>query len=365
MVRKYVSFGLLLALLLTACGSPSQPDPLANGRRYVEASRCEGVDQYANGIAELRAVLDTSPQRYEAYYWLYLAYSESGDSAGADQTLADLEKAAQDPEGWFWLFQIYGLREDTEAQDNILAQLEGAVQAAPGDSDAHLWLGRAYYEMGESEQAFQSLQNAVTMDDGNHIAHFWLAQLYSDRGELEKAVEEYTTVIRIAPDVAAAYHNRAVTAYQLGNLDQAREDLDNAIERDPDDPRSHYQLGTVLLATALPAGPAELPDQQSLQDARAEFDRALELCPGMVEPLIGLGNLYLIQGDPASALQYLNRAVERDPRSPEAWFALAQTYIATNQVDSACEALDKFLGLSPPAPWANQGQQLRSQLGCP
>ena len=369
MGRRLSLIGLILLLILVACRSQGGDELLRSGRQHVEASECVGVDRYAEAIADLEKALEADPGLVEAYYWLYEARSRGGDAEGAEKALADLEAAVaagqSGPEGRFWLLKLYVERGDEEARDQALSVLEAQVQSTPGDADGHFWLGRAYYELGQVEQALQSFQSAVTMDPEHVLAHFWLGQVYTEQGRPELALQEFDTVLRLDPNNVAALHNRGVVAYQMGDLDRALEDLEAALAEDPDDPGSHYQLGAVYLARAVPETPVDLPDADLLEKAQAEFEQALELCPGMPEPLIGLGNLHLVEGDPAAAIEPLKQALEQVEDSPQAWFALGQAYAALGQGEKACDAFDRFLALSPPPEWAEQAEQIREQLGCP
>ena len=85
----------------------------------------------------------------------------------------------------------------------------------------------------------------------------------------------------------------------------------------------------------------------------------------MPEPLIGLGNLYLLQGDSAAAVERLERALERVPDSPEALYALAQAYAQQGDLEAACSTIDRFLALEVAEEWRAQGQEMRQQWNCP
>jgi protein O-GlcNAc transferase len=368
-MRARVALAMALVLMLAACAPSAEVDPLDSGRQHVEASACAGVNRYQEAIADLQTALVEDPSRVEAHYWLYLAYARSGQAALAASTLSNLAAAVAAGQGGaearFWLFQIYGQAGDEAGQAEMLTALQEETRANPARADAHFWLGRAYYEAGDSEQAQASFESAVAMDAGHVMAHFWLGQLYTEQGQLDAAREEFDTVLRLDPQNAAALHNRGVILYQLGEMEAARRDFEAAIEQEPDDPRSHYQLGVVHLAAAVPDSPLALPDEEKLNQASAEFEEALELCPGMFEPLIGLGNVYLVRGDAAAALEVLNQAADQNPNSPEVWFALLQLYATTQQVEPACQAYARFVSLSPPQEWMEAADQIRVTLGCP
>ena len=368
MKYRRVLLATSILLLLAACQSPAESaDFLTSGRQSIEASRCVGIDRFSEAISDLEQALENDASQSEAYYWLYVAYTETGDPAQATAALSSLEDLAADGEDagtQFWLLRTYFEDGDTAGQESMLSTLEAAAEASPDDSDALYWLGRARYLAGNTDGAFEAFQSAADSDPDHAPVHFWLGQIYSERGNLELAWQEFEAVIEIDPDNAAAYHNRGTVAYQIGTIGQALTDLQAAQTRDPDDAQTHYQLGAIYLMQAIPTSSMGQPDMQSLQSAETEFETSLDLCPGMPEPLIGMGNLLLIQGDPAAALEPLSEALEYSPGSAEAWFAVAQAHYYLGDTEAACDSFTQFLSLSPPEMWAEQAGEVMSELGC-
>ena len=85
----------------------------------------------------------------------------------------------------------------------------------------------------------------------------------------------------------------------------------------------------------------------------------------MPEALIGMGNVYIQQGDFAAAIEALERAVEQMPSSPEAHYALGEAYAQSGDTVGACETFDRFLELNPPSTWKTQAEQVMTALQCP
>ncbi len=234
------------------------------------------------------------------------------------------------------------------------------------DLDDLLESGRAHLEAGEYAKAIASLEAVVEADPGNSEAHFLLGQAYNRTGDLLKAVDEFHTVLALNPDNGAAYHNLGVTYFQLQQSRKAIDAFQAALRLDPDDPYTHYQLGTIYFNLALPADNVMAPpDPQLLEQAIAEFETALELEENLPEALIGMGNVYIIQADYATAIEMLQQAIEQIPDSPEAYYALGEAYTQSGDVESACEAYSHFLTLGPPPIWLDQAQERMTVLGCP
>ena len=107
------------------------------------------------------------------------------------------------------------------------------------------------------------------------------------------------------------------------------------------------------------------PDPQFLAQATDEFEAALELEENMTEALIGMGNVYLQQGDYAAAIEVLQQAIEQTPTSPEAHYALGSAYAQNGNIADACDTFSRFLELNPPSTWQAQAEQVMTALQCP
>ena len=62
---------------------------------------------------------------------------------------------------------------------------------------------------------------------------------------------------------------------------------------------------------------------------------------------IELGNAYLMEGDPSSAIGTLREAVKLDPRNPTGWHKLALAYMAHDANTESEDAFDRSLHLAP------------------
>ena len=250
----------------------------------------------------------------------------------------------------------------------VLVLASVACREEPADTEAGglLESGAAHLEAGEYADAIADLEAAVETDPGSSQAHFLLGQAYNRTDDLLKAREEFLTVLALDPENAAAHHNLGVTYFQLQDLESAVAEFKAALEIDPEDPDTHYQLGAAYLNLALLGADAMASaDAGLLAQAVDEFEFALEMEADMPEALIGMGNVYILQGDYPAAIDALQQATERGPDLPQAYYALGQAYAQNGDTTSACEAYSRFLALDPPPNWQAQGEQAMAALGCP
>jgi len=263
---------------------------------------------------------------------------------------------------------VEGVEEPGDGEPTVGTVTEAVEESGGAGSERVEQLlesGQAYLEAGEYAEAVRDLEAAVDEAPDNSDAHFLLGQAYNQSGQLSKAADEFRRVLELDPESAAAHHNLGVTFYQLEDLSSALDKFETALELDPDDPDTHYQLGATYLTLALSGSePSAAVDPELLQQARGEFEAALALRENMPEALIGLGNIYLQQGDYDAAIQTLSQVIEVVPDSREAYYALGGAYAQSGDIDKACETYNEFLSLEPPAAWRTQAEQVMTSLGC-
>ncbi|MFP4345034.1 MAG: tetratricopeptide repeat protein [Anaerolineales bacterium] len=221
---------------------------------------------------------------------------------------------------------------------------------------------QAQMDAGNYRVAVEALQALTEQEPENAEAYFLLGLSNFNLGNFSDARAAFERTLELDSGRAGAvHHNLGALAYQMGDLEEAVSQFQAALELEPEDPDTHYQLGATYLQLALPptGGP---PDSTLLAQAEGEFNRALELAPGKAEALVGLGNVYLQQGNFEEAIEALEQALEKNPEMPEALFALGGAYLQTGQISEARDALQRFLETNPPAVYTQQAQDLLQRL---
>jgi tetratricopeptide (TPR) repeat protein len=101
----------------------------------------------------------------------------------------------------------------------------------------------------------------------------------------------------------------------------------------PADASAHYNLGLIY------------QQRGQLDEARASFERAVEIDPDEVDAHYQLGRIARAQGRLAEAINHFNEVVARDQTHSqhEIWREIGATYLAASQFDDARETLERFL----------------------
>jgi tetratricopeptide (TPR) repeat protein len=118
-----------------------------------------------------------------------------------------------------------------------------------------------------------------------------------------------------------------------------RQNLESAT-LNPADASAHYNLGLIHQSRG------------ELDEARARFERALEIDAEEIDASYQLGRIARQQKRYADAIQHFEQVVSRNPAHSqhEVWREVAATYVSAGQFEDARTALDQFLEHRPSDP---------------
>jgi tetratricopeptide (TPR) repeat protein len=134
---------------------------------------------------------------------------------------------------------------------------------------------------------------------------------------LPMAVENYERVLELAPDWIDAHINKGVALYQMGRIEEARAAFFAAVQLDPLNGISRYNLGCVLEE----------------------------------------------QGEIEEAIRHLRRAEKAMPAHADVHFNLALAYERKNERRLAREQWSLYLRYAPSGPWAEQARARLKEYG--
>jgi tetratricopeptide (TPR) repeat protein len=177
----------------------------------------------------------------------------------------------------------------------------------------HHALGVLAERRARPDEASQHYYAALAVDPGFAPSRANLARLLFDAGMLEEALVQFKRLSEVATDSPEAAQGLAETLLRLGRVDEAEAVTRVARERFPESPeltvlgaRSLLRQGEVARAIALLS-----PLGYGRDDVAADA-------------LGWLATAELLRGEPRLAVGAAKRALELEPRSPVATYAMAQ-----------------------------------------
>ncbi len=141
------------------------------------------------------------------------------------------------------------------------------VKSSPNSSVAHGSLGRAYQELGRTDEAVEEYKKAIAIYPDDYKAHYNLGVVYDQQGLLDTAVQSYQRAIQINPAYPNAHFNIGIIYQKQGLMDKAIGHFRNVTELDPADFQARNNLGVAFAV------------QGNLDKAIQEWGKVLEIDP--------------------------------------------------------------------------------------
>jgi putative PEP-CTERM system TPR-repeat lipoprotein len=199
----------------------------------------------------------------------------------------------------------------------------------------YLSTAKASLKKGDLKSAQIDLRNAVRNDPQNAEAHYWLGRVTFELGDPVASEREATA----ARDRGFDPHQAVPLLAQALLAENKFQDLLDKLKPDGKDP--------LLDATILVfRGYAQIGLKRP-EDAQKSFAEAEQDAPNAVEPLLAEARLAVARADLAGAQVKIDRAIAAQPKSSEALLAKAQLLRLKNDVPGAIDVLDELITEQP------------------
>jgi len=184
------------------------------------------------------------------------------------------------------------------------------------------------------EAAIAPLQKVIADQPEFAYAHFQLAYVYTALKRTDEACAEYARTLAIDPKMSEAYLNLGMLLLDKEEDAAAVAPLRKAVELLPAQSRPRYLLAVALDRSGNHAGAAE------------SFEALIHLDPNDITALDYLGRAALREGKSEEAEARFRRALEVQPKGPEALKGLAHSLDAQKKPEAAGAYRD-YLELMP------------------
>jgi putative PEP-CTERM system TPR-repeat lipoprotein len=194
---------------------------------------------------------------------------------------------------------------------------------------------RASMKKGDLKSAQIDLRNAVRADPQNAEAHYWLGRVAFELGDPVAAEREAQAARERGFDP-----HQAVPLLSQALLAQNKfQDLLDTLKPDGKDPQLD---ASILVSRGYAQVGLRRPD-----DAQKSFADAQAAAPNAVEPLLADARLAVARADLAGAQTKIDRAITAQPKSAEALLAKSQLLRLKNDAPGALSVLDELVADQP------------------
>ena len=215
---------------------------------------------------------------------------------------------------------------EAERFDEGLEASRVAVEQRPDSAGALANVGRALVYLQQLEEAEDHLRRAVQIDPRSTTAHQNLAEALRKQERYAEAVESYRAVLAIDEGFALAYAGMGTALFGERRYVEALDAMATALSLQPELPTAamlHLHMGRAARELG------------RLQEAAAHFERATEIEPDNIEPLLDLANLRTRQGRSEEADRILQRVRESKAGDPATLHNVAEALRTQGQYAEA------------------------------
>lgn len=177
------------------------------------------------------------------------------------------------------------------------------------------FLGAAYYETGNHEQAIFTWLKGLAVDPDNFEMQGNLASAFMVSGNMDRGVSELEKLVAKNPNDATTRSNLGVAYLRLGKSDEAIEHFERALQ----------------ILRAQPSGSND-------EDSKGVASKLMDEIPASVIQ-VNMGAAYLNLQNYEKAKDVLEQARQADPDNFEVHSNLAQAYLRMGQVDEAIDSI--------------------------
>lgn len=220
---------------------------------------------------------------------------------------------------------------------SAIADFRAVSKDQPESLDVMMRLAQAHLANREPQLAVETIGRATALRPGDPEARLLVAEVKASAGDRQGALEEVEAALKLDPKHAGALMRKADLEGALKLVSEADRTLAELGALRPDDPQVPYRKGMLLLA------------QGKLAGAEGEFNRALSLRPGAIEPLTAMTNLYFQQKQPEKAVDLLERTLVQNPKQAAIQVLLGRVQERIGLLVQAEASLRKAVEVAPAA----------------
>jgi putative PEP-CTERM system TPR-repeat lipoprotein len=190
---------------------------------------------------------------------------------------------------------------------------------------------RRYRDQNNPKAAIIQLKNAVQQQPDNPAARLMLGQLYLDTGDMASAEKELRRArdLGVAPGTVLPALGRALLLQ--GQYQRVLDEL----PAEAATPEALAARGHALLGLNRP------------EDARVQFQRALDARPGLAEATLGLAKVALAANHTEQADQLADQAIAQHPDSVDSLRFKGDLQRAGNEREAARATYERILKIKP------------------
>jgi tetratricopeptide (TPR) repeat protein len=223
--------------------------------------------------------------------------------------------------------------------DAAITLLAAAVSRQPGDTGSKFLLGLAYYQKNDYANAAATLtplaRPANPEPDYYRQTVQMLAMAHYLQGQLAESIPYLELLTRWSPDNAQLSYALGVCYIQTRQPDKAREVFARLYQLDLKSAAAYLLNARMLLR------------QQFEETAEQELNKAIQLDPKLPQARFLLGEIAVYRADLERGVSLFQQEIAINPAFDQPYYRLGETYTRQLKWDEAINPLQKAIWLNP------------------
>jgi len=256
-----------------------------------------------------------------------------------------------------------------QQQGNLMEAIASYSKAIANDPqllDAQIGLGNAYQQKGWIELAIIHFQKALELAPDRFIAeyHCKLGDSLKERARIPEAIASYERAIATNPNDINGYRAIAQIYLERNDPESANQLFEriNAYNSELLESMDYNALGVVWLQKRKPnvLAPSTIDESESLEQAIACFEKAIQINPAYAKAHCNLGNAFIRKDQIKDAIIAYKEAIDIEPNFPQPYFNLGIVLNNIGKLDESISCFESAIELVPN--WTEAHQYLGTVL---
>ncbi|MFB3118848.1 MAG: tetratricopeptide repeat protein, partial [Myxococcota bacterium] len=297
------------------------------------AQAYERTGQFEKAEGALRQALEIEPGNLKIYAQLVRSARKRGE-AGSERAIYR-EILGEHPHHHATLMALADEQLGENDTDGALRTLSEIEAHYPNDTRSVVRLGFLYYEAENFPESAKRFETFLARKPGDHEVRFFLGIVRRRMGEDAAAIEVFSAIPEESEHYAEAHTQLAVLFERKGEFVRALEEIELAVVATSTRPRELYAA--------------------TLRAKAGDFDGAVAYLEGLLlkdpdddELLFNLGVVFSEAKRTKEALEYMERAIEENPKNASALNYVGYTWAERgDNLDQAEDYIVRALNLRP------------------
>lgn len=291
-----------------------------------------------DAITTMRAVIRDAPENAQAHFILGQIYRQTGDLAGAKSELQEAIKRQQDNP--LYLQALAETYRDSHDYDTATEYANLLLKKNPNNLQAHFILASVYIGAKNYKDALDQLDIVEKGVPNDPMVHLNRAFAYYGLKNIPEAEREFQTALKLNPQYDGAVGAYISMLYAANQGPRGLQVAEQYVAANPNRASAHFIYGSALA------------NDKKFDEATAEYQKAIQLDPKAIQPLLQLARIYEITGNLDAALNTYQQALALQPDISQLHTNVGNIYLAKNDLTNALKYYQDALKINPNDPVA-------------